>query len=273
MTMRPDALRLVRDTQHEGDVPVDPSRQAVDGLAFFSDAQIVARYRTLRSGLEHDPAETIEQPIVRSFLGDVGGRAVLDLGCGEAFLGRQLLAAGAAHYLGIDGSPLMVAKARQTLAGTGGIVEQHDLERWCGGLIGRFDMVVSCLTFQYVADLPRLFEIIRHHLKPGGVLVFSVEHPVMTSSYHALAPADGRSGWAVYDYFRHGSRDDHWLDAVVRKHHRTIAQLIDIVRGHGFDLDRLSEGEPDRANFETVQGYEARLDVPICCVLRCIRRA
>lgn len=272
MAMRTDALRLVRDTQYEDEVPVDPSRQGVDGLAFFSDPEILGRYRKLRSGLENDPAVTIEQPVILSYLGDVRDKDILDLGCGEACLGRALLDAGASRYLGIDGSPPMVAKARQTLSGTHGTVERHDLELWCGGLIGRFDIVLSCLTFQYIADLPRLFEVIRHHLKPGGVLVFSVEHPVMTSSYHAAPMAGGRSGWAVYDYFRQTGREDHWLDAVVRKHHRTIAALVDIVRGHGFSLDRLSEGEPARDNFETAAAYENRLDVPICCVLRCVRQ-
>ena len=166
----------------------------------------------------------------------------------------------------------MLAKAREPLAGTVGQVEQHDLELWCGGLIGRFDLVVSSLAFQYVENLPRLFEVIRHHLKPGGVLVFSVEHPVMTSSYHAARLAGDRSGWIVYDYFRQAEREDHWLDAVVRKYHRTIAGTVEIVRDHGFSLDRLSEGEPRQANFETAAGYASRLDVPMCCVFRCLRQ-
>jgi hypothetical protein len=47
--------------------------------------------------------------------------------------------------------------------------------------------VVSSLAFHYVADLPGLLGRIGQWLRPGGLLLFSLEHPVVTA-----APQRGR---------------------------------------------------------------------------------
>src|SRR5271154_2039948 len=46
----------------------------------------------------------------------VAGKHVLELGCGTARLALRLLDAGAASYTGVDGSPGMLARARERLA-------------------------------------------------------------------------------------------------------------------------------------------------------------
>lgn len=49
------------------------------------------------------------------------------------------------------------------------------------------DVVLSSLAFHYVATFETLIKSISVWLKPGGVLVFSVEHPVYT--------AEGSQDW------------------------------------------------------------------------------
>ena len=51
----------------------------------------------------------------------------------------------------------------------------------------RFDLVVSSLAFHYVDDYAGLVKRIAGWLVPGGVLVFSTEHPIFT----ARLPGDG----------------------------------------------------------------------------------
>ncbi len=50
----------------------------------------------------------------------------------------------------------------------------EDLDMWCGGAIGLFDVALARGAFARVARLAYLLEVIRHHLRPGGLLVFSV---------------------------------------------------------------------------------------------------
>ena len=45
-------------------------------------------------------------------LGDVRGRTVLDLACGEGFYSRQLRLRGARRVVGVDISPAMIELAR-----------------------------------------------------------------------------------------------------------------------------------------------------------------
>ena len=55
----------------------------------------------------------VEQPTLLALLGDVRGRSVLDLACGEGIYSRQVRRLGAARVHGIDLSPAMVALAEE----------------------------------------------------------------------------------------------------------------------------------------------------------------
>lgn len=249
----------------------DDTAQPLSPGAFFDRDDVNARYRQLRDD-PGSPVLAIERPIVLDFLGAPKGREFLDLGCGNAWIGRHLLNGGARRYLGLDVSESALAEAREMLAGTAGEVALQDLEWWCGaGNIGLFDVVVSRLALQYVRSIARVFEVARHHLRADGLFVFSVEHPVLTSSCDRPAHGAIGAGWPLRDYFREGERADRWLGAVVRKHHRTLATYIEQLTDHGFRIDRFSEGRPTPENFATAAAYEARRDVPMCVIFRCSR--
>ena len=53
----------------------------------------------------------IERYTVMTLLGDLHGRTVLDMACGEGVYARQFKRAGAAEVTGVDISPAMVALA------------------------------------------------------------------------------------------------------------------------------------------------------------------
>jgi SAM-dependent methyltransferase len=264
-----DATARLQHTRELG--PCAPCADGMSPGAFFDRDDVAAQYSRLRNDPD-DPAIAVERPIVVDFLGNPKGLEFLDLGCGSAWLGRYLLEQGAKRYLGLDVSHRLLDEARRTLAGTAGEVRNQDLEWWCGaGNIGLFDVVVSRLALQYVRNIAKVFEVVRHHLRPAGLLVFSVEHPVLTASCDR--PADGAigSGWSLRCYFREGERADRWLGAVVLKHHRTIETYINQLHQHGFRIDRFSEGRADRVNFTNDTSHASRLDVPMCIIVRCIR--
>ena len=57
------------------------------------------------------------------------GLRILDLGCGDAAIGRRLLEAGCRSYPGIDASARMIEAARDALRGTAGEVRAAELAR------------------------------------------------------------------------------------------------------------------------------------------------
>jgi SAM-dependent methyltransferase len=149
------------------------------GGAFYDDPEVFERYQHDRSW-PLNPNRTLEEPSFMEEVGSVAGLRVLDLGCGEAATGAALLASGCAGYTGIDGSQLMVEAARRTLDGTAGTVVLADMEDF-EAQPGCFDLVVSRMAFHYLADVGGLLRRCHASLAPGGRIVFSVTHPVITS--------------------------------------------------------------------------------------------
>lgn len=95
----------------------------------FDDSQISEIFWAMR----HRPDslnESLEKPVIGELVGDVVGMDILDLGCGDALFGVELLAAGCRSYLGIDAATQMVQMAEENLAGTSGRVEQARIEDW-----------------------------------------------------------------------------------------------------------------------------------------------
>src|ERR1043166_4413678 len=101
----------------------------LDGPDFYDDDQVFATYMRHRVR-DESPNDTMEKPDLVEMIGPVAGLRVLDLGCGDAAIGRDLLAAGARGYVGVEPSRNMAREARSTLAGTAGTVEEATIEAW-----------------------------------------------------------------------------------------------------------------------------------------------
>ncbi len=143
------------------------------GPAFYDDDVVFATYMQRRQRVD-TPNDTLEKPVILELVGEIAGKSVLDLGCGDAAIGREFLQHGASAYLGIDGSANMAALAMQALAGTSGQVVHHAIEDWQYPM-ATFDLVLARLVLHYVADLPALCAKIQQSLLPDGRFVFSVE--------------------------------------------------------------------------------------------------
>jgi SAM-dependent methyltransferase len=112
----------------------------------------------------------------------------------------------------------------------------------------RFDLVVSSLALHYVEDYAGLMATIASWLAPGGVLVYSIEHPIYTARLPGegwVVDAEGRrTGWRLDRYADEGPREETWFVAGVRKVHRTLATLIDGLIDAGLVVERLVEPVP-----------------------------
>jgi SAM-dependent methyltransferase len=220
----------------------DRPQNVYDDEAFFAGYSRMERFG---SGW----ARALEQPDFLALLPDVGGKRMLDLGCGAGQLAFYLASQGAADVTGIDLSERMLGLARAERSHPNVTYQRQAIEA-ARFPADRFDVIVSSLAFHYVADYAALVGHLADWLVPGGVLVFSTEHPL----YTARLPANGwvvddrgrRTGWSIDHYSDDGPREERWFIPGVRKYHRQLSTLLNTLIDAGFRIDRVLEPVPDQ---------------------------
>ncbi len=215
-----------------------------------------------RRGRTDNPNDTLERPVILELAGDLTSQRILDLGCGDAAFGREVLARGCQIYLGVEGSHNMVEAAQQRLIGTTGKVVHATVEHW-DYPVEAFDLVVARLVLHYVQDVEAVFKQIYRTLDHGGRFVFSVEHPVITSCDRGWQGTGPRQDWLVDNYFNTGRRITSWLGGQVVKYHRTVENYFVGLQHAGFLVEGLREAEPQHEWFEDDDTYRRRRRIPL----------
>lgn len=143
-----------------------------------------------------------DRPAMLRLAGDVHGLHVLDLGCGAGHYAAELLARGAAHVTGVDGSRSLLHAAGQRL-GERADLHEHDLEHPLTFLAGQsFDLVVLALVYHHLEARAQLLAEIHRVLRPGGRLLVSTTHPTSDWRYFGGSYfSDERVGLPVGDRF------------------------------------------------------------------------
>ena len=211
--------------------------------------------------------EILEQPIIDALIGKVQDKSILDLGCGEGQYGKMLLEQGAKAYSGIDGSKNMTDLAAQHLKGMNAQVQQINLEAF-EFPSQSFDIVLARLVFHYIEDLRPIFKRIYQSLKEDGCLVFSVEHPIITSSYRQVHRGVRKESWIVDHYFNTGERDEPWWGINVITYHRTIEDYFYLAKNTGFNIEAIKESKPERSYFEEEEEYNRRMRIPLFLMMK-----
>ncbi|GAB1857650.1 class I SAM-dependent methyltransferase [Flavobacteriaceae bacterium MHTCC 0001] len=235
------------------------------GYLAYDDDDFFEKYHQRRRK-DDAPNELIEKPIIDELLGDVSGKNILDLGCGDGKYGIELLKRSAKYYQGIDGSQNMVSLAKKNLENYNVEIEKADIEQI--EIQGEFDIVISRLVLHYIEDLDSLFEKIRATLKDNGVFIFSIEHPVITSNYESYHNNAKRGNWIVDNYFDSGERINNWLGKKVVKHHKTLEAYWKIIREANFQVLELRESKPNKLNFESEEEYLRRKRIPLFLIFK-----
>ena len=187
--------------------------------------------------------DVLEIPAFRGLLPDLSEKKVLDLGCGFGESCHWYRRQGAQSVVGVDISSKMIHLA-QTVNGHPGIeyrcTPMEDL-----ALPGQvFDVVTSSLAFHYIKDFARVIGKVYQWLAPGGILLFSQEHPVVTaegSGRWAKDAAGRKLHWILDHYGQEGIRRQHWFVDGVIKYHRTISTTLNGLIDAGFIIKRVVE--------------------------------
>lgn len=119
-------------------------------------------------------------------IGDLHGKEVLELACGEGFYTRALKRSGAARVVGVDISAGMIdlARGQETQQPLG--IEYHVGDARQVNL-GQFDLVVAAFLLNYARTREELLEMCRavvRSLKPGGRFVTVNASPDFPASHN-----------------------------------------------------------------------------------------
>lgn len=227
----------------------------------FHDEQLSDTYQARRHRRQ-SPNESIEKPIFLQLLGNVENKRILDLGCGDGKFGQELFDLGCQSYLGLESSEPMVQSARKNLSATSGQVIHTKIEDW-DYPSERFHIVISRLALHYVADLQETFANVHRTLKQNGRFIFSIVHPVITSSDKSRAKGGMRQDWIVDEYFSVGERQVYFMGEKVMQYHRPIEDIYSALQNADFQIEHLRESRPERENFNDEAQYERRKRIPL----------
>jgi len=218
---------------------------------FYDDPANAGAYTRRRHQDPTNPIPVMEEPALRRHIGDVRGLTVLDLGCGDAAIARDLLAAGCAGYLGVDSALPMVALAGERLRPYPTAEIRHGTIEQFIAPAGSVDLIISRLAMNYVRDLAPVLRSCHTALASGGRLVFSVPHPILTCNDGNQNPGGRRTTWLVDHYFTPGPRLRAWHGSTVTWYHRTVEDQVSALLAAGFTLTALSECSPQRGLFKS----------------------
>lgn len=183
---------------------------------------------------------------LQKLLPDFTGKKVLDLGCGYGWHCKYAADRGAEWVLGTDISAKMLSVAKEKNCAPNIEYRQCAMEDLDFDPES-FDVIISSLAFHYVKDFDRLVKNIHRWLKTGGLLVFSAEHPVFTSSGSQdwFYDKDGNiMHFPVDNYYYEGRREAVFLGEKVIKYHRTLTTYLELLLQTGFEICHVVEPRP-----------------------------
>ena len=160
----------------------------------FSDQQIIASWQTnarpwvtaVREGSIESRRLVTNQAIIDAIL-DCAPQTVLDIGCGEGWLVRELAKAGIGS-LGIDIIPELINSAEQ---GGGGRFRQLSYEQLSADILKeKFDVAVCNFSLLGHESVNHLFQQVPALLHKSGAFLVQTIHPVA-----GCGEANYEDGW------------------------------------------------------------------------------
>lgn len=210
-------------------------------------------------------------PTLLEMMGNIEGKQVCDLACGQGVLSR-LLARRGAKVVGIDLSTklLDIARRYEETEPLGISYRQEDAQNLSSVEDASFDGVLCNMALMDIPDLGREFVTIARILRPGGWFICSITHPCFQTPFsHWITQEDGTIARAVSDY----SNERFWYSdhaagvrGQVGAHHRTLSTYVNSLHTAGLRLVRMAEPQATGEIAQRVPGYR---EVPVALILYC----
>lgn len=147
--------------------------------------QVAQWYEGLVGDEGSDYHKHVIVPALMRRLGDLTEKRVIDICCGQGFLGKMLRHAGAARVDGIDASPQLIAAARQRHADDAKqgyrVADACQADDWADG---SYDVAICLMAVHDVPDLRGLFRNMARSLTQHGRALLVFMHPCFRFPQH-----------------------------------------------------------------------------------------
>ena len=190
--------------------------------------QLAADYEQARSK-DDSLDRLVEWPAQREWLGDITGRSVLDLGCGNGGKLAELVRAGADASVGVDISGSFITNRPSGLELVQGDLSELDSVAALAGR-GRPDHVPAVLG--YASDPVRTLRATRTMLTDDGFILLTRTQPIR----YALERAERNGTSLGEEYFSRGvySYRSSWNDQItLSKLPYTMSDLLNVFSAAG----------------------------------------
>ena len=127
--------------------------------------------------LESNPIKKLSNEAIQKFLPDLRGKSVLDAGCGTGYFCQIAHAAGASSIAGWDIPPLMLEQAKIQCPSANFLcadISREEIPK------DNFDVIILALVLGHIENIGPVLANLSSALRPGGTLILSDFHPVLT---------------------------------------------------------------------------------------------
>lgn len=212
--------------------------------------------------------------ILRSLFPDFENKNVLDLGCGFGWHAKYAVEQGAKSVTAIDLSEKMLKKAIEINSSPKidyqlCAIEDFDFKQ------DTYDIVISSLSFHYLASFDEICQQINNSLVKGGTFVFSIEHPIFTAQGKQDWSYDEQGlplNWPVDNYFIEGERKASFLGTDVVKYHRTLTSYSMSLINKGFEIKALVEPTPSELSLSEIPEMKDELRRPMFLIFSAVKK-
>ncbi|MBI3942441.1 MAG: class I SAM-dependent methyltransferase [Chloroflexi bacterium] len=206
-------------------------------------------YDFVHKGLSSsDPPEDRTISTIFEISGDIQGKRVCDLACGEGHLSRMLAQRGAI----VTGVDLSINLLQHAIRQSEGLNISYVLDN-AHTLIklgdGSFDIVICKMALMDIPDIVSTFEAVNRILERNGKFIFAILHPCFETPFtvpekQVELDENGRFvAWRVRRYTDEG----YWksggigIRGRVGAYHRMLSTYINVLLESGFQLNKLAE--------------------------------
>ncbi len=234
----------------------------------------------------------LNNPAMFKLLGDIKGKRLLDLACGEGF-NTRLMAGMGAQVVGVDFSEKMITLAKEEEAREPLGIEYDLSDAADLSMLGDDSIdVISCfMMFQDFEDIEEVTKELARVLKKDCHAVISMPHPCFDMN---IEQGNKTSGW-IYermddpedrgeplyviqtDYFKTGRTETVWNMPRLEKHfitphfRRTLTDYVNTLGRHGLYISDLIEPKPTEEGIEKYPEFGKLLRVPQSIIFKAVK--
>ncbi|WP_391208553.1 class I SAM-dependent methyltransferase [Psychrobacillus sp. L4] len=212
----------------------------------YDNNKFFQQYQAIRVR-ENNYNNLLEQPNFFTLIPSLKDKVVLDIGCGMGDFAAYCISQGAKHVTGIDISFNMIGNAKERYIHECLTFEQVAFEDMTVPN-GSIDFVSSSLAFHYIADFQLLIKKISTALCEEGILLFSINHPIVAANKGKESWVTDQEGnllhYAVDNYQDEGLRTQNWLVDNVMMYHRTMSTILNTLIESGLQIEKIIEPIP-----------------------------